>query len=82
MKIGMKDPHGRAQNLCQGCVMLKPEKNLHIPHEHPEIEKDVIVCALCYDRISRSIENDTDLEISVIGPRILGIGTKPSAYNT
>ena len=70
------------RNLCQGCVLLKPEKQLHIPHEHNTIEKDIDVCRLCYDRISEAIQNDTDMEMSVIGPRILGVRTKPSeTYN-
>lgn len=57
---------------------MKPEKQLHIPHEHDTIEKDIDVCRHCYDRISSAIANDTDLDVSVIGPRILGIRTKPS----
>ena len=69
------------RNLCQGCVMLKPEKSLHIPHEHADIEKDVDLCVPCYNRIRRAVENDTDMEISVIGPRILGIRTTPSTYH-
>ena len=63
------------RNLCQGCVCLAPEKQLHIPHEHENIEKDVEVCAPCYNRISEAIANDTDMFLSVIGPRILGIRT-------
>ena len=69
------------RNLCQGCVCLKPEKELHIPHDNPDIEKDVEVCAPCYKRISEAIEKDIDMEMSVIGPRILGVRTKPSAAN-
>ena len=69
------------RNLCQGCVCLKPEKALRIPHDNPDIEKDVEVCVPCYNRISEAIANDTDIEMSVIGPRILGVRTKPSAAN-
>ena len=61
--------------------MLEPEMQLHIPHEYEAIEKDIDVCRPCYDRISEAIQNDTDMEVSVIGPRILGVRTKPSAYN-
>ena len=68
-------------NLCQGCVCLEPEKALRIPHDNPDIEKDVEVCVPCYNRISFAIANDTDIEMSVIGPRILGVRTKPSASN-
>ena len=62
--------------------MLASEKQLHIPHAHNVIEKDIDVCRLCYDRISEAIQNDTDMEMSVIGSRILGVRTKPSeTYN-
>lgn len=64
--------------LCQGCVMLKPETKLHIPHENDTVEKDIEVCRHCYDRISDAIANDTDIEVSVVGPRILGVRTKSS----
>ena len=70
------------RNLCQGCVLLEPEKQLHIPHEHNTIEKDIDVCCLCYDRISTAIQDDTDIEMSVVGSRIMGVRTKSSeTYN-
>ena len=65
-------------NLCQGCVLLPPEKQLHIPHENDTLEKDIDVCRLCYDRISEALQDDTDIDVSVIGSRILGVRTKSS----
>ena len=69
------------RSLCQGCVCLKPEKTLHIPHEHPEIEKDVEVCIPCYNRIRKAIEEDVKLLLCNVGPQILGIQTRASAYD-
>ena len=63
------------RNLCQGCVCLAPEKELHIPHDNDNVEKDVEVCVPCYNRISEAIAKDTDMFFSVVGPRILGIRT-------
>ncbi len=70
------------RNLCQGCVLLEPETQLHIPHEHNTIEKDIDVCRLCYDRISTAIQDDTDIEVSVVGSRIMGVRTRNSVYNS
>lgn len=61
------------RKLCQGCVMLPPEKQLHVPHGHDTIEKDIWVCTSCYNRISQAIANDTDLDASIVGNRIMGI---------
>ncbi len=66
------------RRLCQGCVMLTPERHLHIPHQSSTIEKEIYVCAPCHARISEAIETDTDLDISVVGSRILGVRTKTS----
>lgn len=68
-------------NLCQGCMCLKPEKQLHIPHEHEDIEKDIEVCEPCHRRISNAIKADSTLGFSVVGNRILGIKTKLSRYD-
>ena len=68
-------------NLCQGCMCLKPEKQLHIPHEHEHIEKDIEVCEPCHRRISKIIEADGTLGLSIVGPRILGIKTELSKYD-
>ena len=69
------------RKLCQGCMCLKPEQVLHIPHEHEHIEKDIEVCAPCHRRISKVIEADGTLHISVVGNRILGIKTELSRYD-
>ena len=70
------------RNLCQGCVLSEPETQLRIPHAHDTIEKDIDVCRLCYDRISTAIQLKSEMELSVIGTRILGVRTKPSeTYN-
>ena len=69
------------RNLCQGCMCIPPEKQLHIPHENAEIEKDIDVCIPCYNRLSEAIANDTKMLMSVVGSVILGIQTKASAYD-
>ena len=69
------------RNLCQGCVCLKPEKRLHIPHDNPDVANDIEVCEPCFNRLSAAIANDTKLVISAVGPVILGIQTESSVYD-
>ena len=69
------------RNLCQGCVCLKPEKTLHIPHDNPDVETEIEVCIPCHDRLSLAIATDTKMVVSAVGSVILGIQTKASAYD-
>lgn len=69
------------RKLCQACVMLKPEKHLHIPHDKPDVENDIEVCIPCFNRLSLVIANDTKMVISAVGSVILGIQTQSSAYD-
>ena len=69
------------RKLCQGCMCLEPEKELHIPHEHEHIEKDVEVCAPCFRRISKVIEANGALYLSVVGHCVLGIKTALSRFD-
>ena len=60
-------------NLCQGCVMLQAEKDLHLPHEHSGIKKDLRVCVSCYSRITNAIKQNETFTASLVGNKILGL---------